>query len=266
MMETPAAAPFPSPATPGGAPAPPPDGWAVPAGHGVDWWRSAWRLFTAAPGIWLVITILYIAIMMALSFVPLLGQIAVSLLNPVFVGGLMLGCREQDRGGVLTPSHLFAGFSEKLGALVIVALLYLAGWFVVACVTFALAFAMVGGGVLAALASGDAMQAGYAALATMGLTALLATLVGLLLAIPLLMAFWFAPALVVLRGDEPWSAMKTSFHACLRNIPPFLVYGLLGLLFAILACIPLFLGLLVLIPVGIATVYTSYKEIFGVPA
>jgi len=56
--------------------------------------------------------------------------------------------------------------------------------------------------------------------------------------------------------------MKTSFRACLRNIPPFLIYGLLGILFIILACIPVFLGLIVLIPVGIATVYTSYKDIF----
>jgi uncharacterized membrane protein len=99
-----------------------------------------------------------------------------------------------------------------------------------------------------------------------GLTALLVLLVGLLLAIPLLMAFWFAPALIVLRGDEPVAAMKASFRACLRNVPPFLIYGLLGLLFLILACIPLFLGLVVLIPVGIATIYTSYKDIFGAPA
>ena len=265
-METPAAATFPSPASPtAGAPSPPPGGWAVPAGHGVDWWRSAWQLFIAAPGVWLVITILYVVIMMALSFIPLLGQIGVSLLHPVFVGGIVLGCREQDRGGALTVQHLFAGFNDKLGSLVIVALIYLAGWLIIGCVAFALLFVMVGGGILAAWASGDATQVGYAALTTMGLTALLAVLVSLLLAIPLLMAFWFAPALVVLRGDEPWAAMKTSFHACMRNIPPFLVYGLLGLLFVILACIPLALGFLVLIPVGSATIYTSYKDLFGVP-
>jgi uncharacterized membrane protein len=90
--------------------------------------------------------------------------------------------------------------------------------------------------------------------------------VGLLFAIPLLMAFWFAPALIVLRGDEPLAAMTTSFRACLRNVPPFLIYGLLGLVFMILACIPLFLGLVVLIPVALATLYTSYKDVFGVPA
>src|SRR4029453_19108471 len=88
-METPAAAPFPSSATAPGAPTPPPEGWAVPAGRGVDWWGSAGRLFTAAPFPWIFITIVYIAILMVLSFIPLLGQLVVSLLNPVFLGGIM---------------------------------------------------------------------------------------------------------------------------------------------------------------------------------
>ncbi len=158
-METPAAS-FPSSSSTPAAPTPPPDGWAVPAGHGTAWWSSAWRLFTGAPGIWLVITILYIAIMIGLSIVPFLGQIAVSLLNPVFIGGIVLGCRVQDHGGTLKVSHLFAGFSEKAGPLIIVALLYFAGWIVVGCITLATAFIALGGGFLALLAAGDAVQMG----------------------------------------------------------------------------------------------------------
>jgi uncharacterized membrane protein len=184
----------------------------------------------------------------------------------VLLGGIVLGCREQDRGGTLEVTHLFAGFRDKLSPLVVVALIYLAGWFVVGCIVVALMLALLGGAAFGALVSGDAAQAGLEMFATMGLTALLAVLVGLLLAVPLMMAFWFAPALVVLRDDAPIDAMKSSFRACLRNMAPFLIYGLLGLLFAVLACIPLFLGLLVLVPVGIATVYTSYKDIFGTPA
>ena len=80
-------------------------------------------------------------------------------------------------------------------------------------------------------------------LAALGIGALLAVLLGLLLGMPLMMAFWFAPALVVLRNDEPLAAMKASFDACLRNMLPMLVYGLLGLVFAIVASIPFGLGL-----------------------
>ena len=103
-------------------------------------------------------------------------------------------------------------------------------------------------------------------LATMGMGSLVVLLLATLLGIPLIMGYWFAPALVLFRGDEPFAAMKTSFTACMRNVPPFLVYGLLGILFAIVASIPFGLGWLVLLPVYAASMYASYKDIFGEPA
>ena len=57
--------------------------------------------------------------------------------------------------------------------------------------------------------------------------------------------------------------MKSSFTASLRNIPPFLIYTLLGVVFAIVATIPIGLGWLMLAPVYAATLYPSYKDIFG---
>ncbi len=77
------------------------------------------------------------------------------------------------------------------------------------------------------------------------------------------MAYWYAPALVVFRNDEPLAAMKASFDACLVNMMPMLVYSLLGLVFAIGASIPFGLGWFVLGPVFAASVYASYKDIFG---
>jgi len=283
-MET----PLPAPVPPASAAAPPPTGRSVRAGRGVDWWTAAWRLFAAAPGTWIAITIVYVAIMFALLLIPLLGQFGVSLLHPVLAGGIVLGCREQDRGGTLTVGHLFAGFSEKLGPLVILALLYFAGWLVIAFIAIGLVIAVIGGGVLAALASGDPIQTGYMIFSTMSMGALLVLLVCALLALPLLMAFWFAPPLIVLRGDEPVGAMLNSFRACLRNMLPFTVYGVIGLvpviavilllrlpfvaydsdglMLVLIAFIPFVLALLVLIPVATATVYTSYKDIFGTAA
>ncbi|MEO7760372.1 MAG: hypothetical protein ABIS68_00530, partial [Casimicrobiaceae bacterium] len=67
---------------------------------------------------------------------------------------------------------------------------------------------------------------------------------------------------VALDKVEPWTALKWSFFACLKNMWPFLVYGLITLLLAIVASIPLGLGWLVLGPVIIASVYTSYRDIF----
>ncbi len=99
-------------------------------------------------------------------------------------------------------------------------------------------------------------------LAALGVGAVLALLLTLLLGVPLMMAFWFAPALVALRNDEPLAAMKASFGACLSNMLPMLVYSVLGLVLAIAATLPFALGWLVLAPMFAGSVYASYKDIF----
>ena len=57
-------------------------------------------------------------------------------------------------------------------------------------------------------------------------------------------------------------AMKESFSGCLRNIVPFLVYGVVMMVLSVLASIPVGLGWLVLAPVLAASLYTSYKDIY----
>ena len=258
-----APAPTGAPASaPGGAPA---DGWAVDAGHGLDWWKGGWRLFAASPWIWIAIIVVFMAIMFALSFVPFLGQIATMALYPIFGGGILLGVRALDRGEALGVGHLFACFNDKAIPLLIVAVLYFAGWFLIWAIAIALLAGLVGFGTLASLLSGDPSEAAMGLMSAFGIGTLVVVLIAAALGVPLIMANWFASALVLFRGSEPWAAMKSSFAACLRNIPPFLVYGLLGIVFGIVAAIPFGLGFLVLAPVYSATIYTSYKDIFGEP-
>ena len=245
---------------------PPPDGWAVAAGRGLDWWSSGWALFRGSPGIWIAITVLFVAIMFVLALIPILGHIASTLLYPVLGAGVLVGARAVDRAGELKVEHLFGCFNAKAGPLIVVALLYFAGWFLIWLIAFALLVGVVGFGTLASIVSGDPAEAGIALLASLGIGSIIIVLLAVLLGVPLVMAYWFAPALVLFRGDEPIKAMKTSFVACMRNVPPFLIYGLLGMVFAVVASIPLGLGWLVLMPVYAATIYTSYKDIFGEPA
>ena len=94
----------------------------------------------------------------------------------------------------------------------------------------------------------------------------LALLVALALMVPLLAAYWFAPALVVMHGLGPVEAMKQSFAGCMRNFVPFLVYGIVMTAFAMVAAIPLGLGFLVWIPLAVASTYAAYRGIFTVQA
>jgi uncharacterized membrane protein len=48
----------------------------------------------------------------------------------------------------------------------------------------------------------------------------------------------------------------------MRNIIPFLVYGIVMMLLAIVAVIPFGLGMLVWVPLAITSTYTSYRAIF----
>jgi len=117
-----------------------------------------------------------------------------------------------------------------------------------------------GGAILGAAAVAESGASGVAVGAVEGM--LVAMLTALVLLIPLLMAYWFAPALVFFHDMPAAQAMKASFSACLKNWLPFTVYGLAGLVLTIVAMIPFGLGLLVLVPVITASIYTGYKDIF----
>jgi uncharacterized membrane protein len=259
-----------SPAAPASTPR------AVHADRGFAWWGEAWRLFTPAAGVWILIVILLVIVNMVLAVVPLIGHVVGQLLFPIFAGGLMLGCRAVDRGQPLTVGHLFAGFGERTGPLFIVGLIYTAVAVAIALVVFGLLLMFFGAAIVSSLWHLQDLNelqdpwAVFSILGSLGLAIVVGLLVFLLLYLPLVMAVWFAPALVVLRGVAPLEAMRLSFNGCLRNIVPFLLYGLLGIGLAIVATIPLMLGWLVLGPVTIASLYTGYCDIYedkvGAPA
>jgi uncharacterized membrane protein len=94
------------------------------------------------------------------------------------------------------------------------------------------------------------------------------------LSVPLSMAIWFAPMLVVFENEKPAAALRASFLACLRNMLPFLIYGLIILVPMILLMAPFDLsnmernpGLWIVALLVLPSIYTSYRDIFRpVPA
>lgn len=231
-----------------------PRGRAVAAGHGWSWIAQGWDLFKRQPGLWIGISLALFVILLVLAFIPLLGPLANALLWPVLSAGLLLGCRALAEGGKLEFGHLFAGFRERFGTLIAVGAISFA-----VSLAIGVAVALVMGiGMFTLFGGGPGPNAAPEALMTM----MLAVLVMLALLLPLVMAMWFAPALVVFHERGAVEAMKESFLGCLKNIVPFLIYGLVALVFAILASVPFGLGWLLLGPVLIASVYASYRDIY----
>ena len=104
----------------------------------------------------------------------------------------------------------------------------------------------------------------------------------LVLFVPLMMAYWYAPVLAAWHGLSPVKSLFFSFVACLRNWKAFLVYSLsvffagllipglilniLGLFFSgqsnpaliLLTLMVVFIGM----PVLYASFYVSYRDVF----
>jgi uncharacterized membrane protein len=218
-----------------------------------NWFRQGWAIFIVNPGAWIAMMVILIVIYLGLAIVPWIGPLASYLLTPVLAAGMLLACERAARQEEFAITDLFAGFQHHTGSLVMLGVLYMLGLLVV----FVLAFVFVGGGVAGGLLIGSPIGAGVALSG-----AFLAGLLWILLSLPIVMAIWFAPALVVFNRLQPVDALKASFHACLKNTLVFLVYGLISLVLCFFAALPLGLGFLVLGPVLAGSVYASYRDIF----
>ncbi|MEA3413783.1 MAG: BPSS1780 family membrane protein [Pseudomonadota bacterium] len=237
----------------------------VAAGRGWGWIAEGFGYFSASWAVWLGIIVVWAIIMIVLGLIPIVS-IVTSLLSAVFMGGVMIGCRALDDGDNLQFGHLFAGFQQRFGPLLGVGGLYLLG---VILIGVAFMGVMMGSGGMEALEAIEQAETaggeiGPEALdtAALGGGMLIGVLAAMLLFIPLIMAFWFAPALVALHEVGALQAMKMSFRGCLKNIVPFLVYGIIVLVLGVIAAIPVFLGWLVLSPVVIGSIYAAYKDIY----
>jgi uncharacterized membrane protein len=228
--------------------------------HGWQWIVDGFALFRLSPVIWIALFFVYLLIGMVMSIIPVVGPILLNLLAPVFMAGFMLGCRDLENGEELELNHLFAGFKRNTSQLITVGGLYLAGVIVIV----GIVFTMTGGAGISAMSAGHMFGEDVAATAA-GSGFLLAALVGLAVLVPLMMAYWFSPTLVVFHDMKAADAMRLSFAACWRNIWPFTVYSLISMVLMLIAAIPLGLGLLVMIPTMTASLYVSYKDIFNPP-
>jgi len=243
--------------------------------RGGRWLAQGWRLFRVSPPTWLALVFAYWMIMTAVSFVPLVGLAAATVLIPAFSVGFMAASRNCERRASLDLSLLFEGFHGRP-----VAQLALGG------VYLALLAALIGATTIADDGSlARWMLTGRRpedeALQSDEFIAALALAASLYL--PVMMLFWFAPVLCAWHAMGAAQALFYSFFASLLNWRAFLGYGLaatlvtvvmpflaLGVLllvsggklkFGVMALV--FPLLIILLPTLFASFYASYKDVFG---
>lgn len=235
----------------------------VPIGRGWGWIADGWGLFKAQPFTWIGALVVFYLIIMVLSLIPFVGTLATTLLGPMLSAGLMMGAHAQAQGERFEIGHLFAGISTRAGPLALIGVAYLGFGILIVAILMGL-FAVMAPSMMSSMDM-NAMQPDTMEGMNQFMTSpafLLPMLIGLALGLPLAMAMVFAPALVAIDEVGVLRAFKLSFMGCLKNILPFLLYGVVAFVLLILALIPIGLGLLVMLPLLMIALYVAYRDIY----
>lgn len=250
--------------------------------EGTIWLKQAVSLVKSSPGTWIGVS----AFLMFLLILPKINLIA-TVLMPVALGGIMLGCRAQSANLGFKFDHLFEGLKHDAKELLLLSACYALGLLMVNFLTHGLLLlagidyqqVIANMAPPANMATEQQMFEWVARLQEDGtlLNLALGMLVSLALLIPVFMALWFAPALVVFQKMSALESLYTSFRACHYNFKAFLVFGLIGFGYLMMGYflmttvaiilpllgLPLFLfSFFVLFAVSLATIYPSYISLF----
>ena len=232
----------------------------VNAASGWLWIKQGYWLFKKSPVLWITMVSIGVVGSVATYAVPIIGDALVTLLFPALLTGYMLGCHALENDEELKLSHLFAGFHNSTTQLITLGGISLVGNMLI------LGVMMLAGGdtLVSILMSGKPVD-NPAILMQAAENATIALLLGGALFYTLLMATQFAPMLIVFNKLSPVSAMKVSLKACLRNMLPLLLYGVMMLPFVAIASMPMMLGWLILLPIITGSMYAIYRNLCPTP-
>ncbi|GGP23960.1 BPSS1780 family membrane protein [Silvimonas iriomotensis] len=232
----------------------------VPAAHGWTWIADAFRMFFKHWWQWLLLCAVMLVILFGMLMIPVVGMLT-PIIAPMLIAGIAWAAHEsrsQDRAPALPD--LFIALKAKTRTLISVGLLYMLGSFVVMAVLALLGKLMVSPEEIQAIHAAQTGGGPVPQLDSSGVVFVLLFVVGMLFMNSI---YFFAPQLVILRNLKAVEAMRISYLAFWRNWLPMLVSGLILVLMAIVASLPMMLGLILLLPVTILFNYTCYADVFG---
>jgi len=224
------------------------------------WIRQGTYLFKKSPILLIVLTFIAIAGSIGVASIPLVGDPLAAFLFPVIFSGLMWGCHALEHDEELELSHLFLGFQRNTQKLITLGGLNLVGNYLILGV-----MKTTGGGQLVELMMSDKPDVDPSTIVQAVSSAGISIVLSLALTIVFLLATQFAPMLVTFDKQAPVAALKASLLGSWRNLAPLSVYGIMMMLFALVASLPLMLGWLILLPIMMTSIYAAYRGMFPWP-
>jgi uncharacterized membrane protein len=227
----------------------------VRAGQGPRWIAEAFRIYRAQPLVWSALSLGWIVMSFGLLLVPIVGGIAVNLLQPVFFASFAITARKQLRGERVEMGDLFLGFRANLRALVNVGMVELGAAFVVV-----LALTMIAGPLEAPVEPGATVTSEDLARIIQDKGWYI--LAGFLMIALVKGALWFAPPLIAFHGLSALHAIRWSLYAALSNAGAMVAYLIALTLLYLAAALPWGLGFIIVLPMMVLSTFTGYRDVF----
>lgn len=227
------------------------------AGEGNAIIGDAWGLYKQAPIKWTAMTISLFIVTAVFNTIPIIGPILGAIMIVPLFAGLIVGAQKISQGESLLFIDLLAGLQMCGVKLIVFSIVY-----TILCIAAVLIpFGIFGGTDMLIMMVGGEPSDDMLFQPEIMFTFIVSSLLSMALTIPVLMAFWFAVPLIMFHKMSIPDSLKTSFKSCTKNFLPMFIYGLMMLVWSIIALIPLGLGYLIWLPVLFLSAYTGYRRI-----
>jgi hypothetical protein len=249
----------------------------LPAARGAFWIIAGFGLYRRNPPLLTTLTLGYLLLVVGFGQLEPVGPFLLPLFLPTLTALIANGCRALDLSLSEPRRELFYGLREHRGPLIRLGGLHLLG--TLAILALDTLFLDSGSGLVV-----SGKDASGAVVTTIDEAELLWHMLRLLLvALPVLLAFWFAPLLTAWDGVSAGKSLFFSLVAVWRNWRAFVIYALTAILVGVvlpglllllatlvskdltemLSAVLRMLLLLILAPVLMTGIYQSYRDIFA---
>jgi hypothetical protein len=244
----------------------------VPAHHGALWLADGWRLFWARPFIWLGALIGSAAVLIVMVSIPFVGAPLFAVLTPALWAVLMVIARVVADATVI-PRESVREVLREARPLTLLGAVYLVANLAATAATMLFSEGFADWMLFGKVQSTEEMKSsGF----------FMDAVLAMLFHIPVMLAFWFSPMLIVWQRMGAAKALFFSIAACLMCWRAFAVYGivvfLIFLVFASVVAGVVVMGaglapgvarvvalpiLVVYMGTLVASVYACYRDVFN---
>ena len=223
-----------------------------------SWYKTGWRLFLINPSTWILYTLLWVLLAIILWQIPILGRVALWMINPALYAGFLYQAAEMEQGRPLAVNHFFIGLTDKTKrlSLLMLGVITLAAYVILNVVT------VVDPSLYSTIESLLRADASSGIVAIVINLLLRCVLLFMILTLATMALLYSCPA-IMFAGSDGFDAMMNSFETCARHWRAFAAFMGIFIGLAIVAMIPMGLGFLVLIPVTFCAAYASFQTLYG---